>query len=57
MTSNDNIMGLDQNDSRPIIKPGKRTTKVNFAIIAAVLIFFVLGAGAICWMKVTRGHP
>jgi len=57
MTSNDNIMGFDQNDSRPIIKPGKRTTKVNFAIIAAVLIFFVLGAGAICWMKVTRGHP
>jgi hypothetical protein len=57
MAPNKNIMGFDQNDSRPIIKPAKKTTKVNLAMVAAVLIFFGLGVGAICWMKITRGHP
>jgi hypothetical protein len=39
-------MGFDQNDPRPIMRPAKKTTKVNISIVAAVLIFLVVGAGA-----------
>jgi hypothetical protein len=39
-------MGFDQNDPRPIVQPAKKTTKVNISIVAAVLIFLVIGAGA-----------
>ena len=50
-------MGFDQNDSRPVIQPSKKTTKVNFAMVGAILVFLLLGAGAIIWMMFGRGHP
>ena len=43
-------MGFDQNDNQPIVVPAKRTTKVNIVIIAAVLVFFVIGALGIVWI-------
>ncbi|MEO6245026.1 MAG: hypothetical protein ABIQ12_06290 [Opitutaceae bacterium] len=43
-------MGFDKDDTRPIIKPGRKTTKVNLGMVAAVLIFLALGAVAIYWM-------
>lgn len=44
-------MGFDKDDSQPIIQPARKTTKVNLAMIAAVLIFLALGAVAIYWMR------
>jgi uncharacterized protein HemX len=49
-------MGFDQNETQPLIEPSRKTTKVNLAMVAAVLIFLALGAGAICWMKVHHSH-
>jgi hypothetical protein len=49
-------MGFDQNDPRPIIQLAKRTTKVNLVTVAAVLVFLLIGAGAIIWMTVRHGH-
>lgn len=43
-------MGFDQNDSRPIIKPGRKATQVNLVMVGAILIFLLFGVGAIIWM-------
>lgn len=48
-------MGFDKDDSRPIIQPSKKTTQVNFVMVGAVLVFLLLGAGAIIWMNVSHG--
>ena len=48
-------MGFDKNDSRPIIQPAKKTTQVNLLMVGTVLIFLLLGAGAIIWMSVRHG--
>jgi hypothetical protein len=37
-------MGLDQNDSQPIIRPSKKTTVVNPPTVAAVLTVMAFGA-------------
>ena len=50
-------MGFDQNDSQPIIRLAKKTTKVNMVMVTSVLLFLVFGAVAIYWMKVSRGQP
>jgi len=44
-------MGFDQQDSRQIIKPAKRTTKVNISIVVGVIVFFAVGAAAIAWLR------
>jgi hypothetical protein len=48
-------MGFDKNDSRPIVKPAKATTKVNISLIVGVLIFFIIGGAAIAWMRSIHG--
>ncbi len=47
-------MGFDQDDPRPIMNVHKRTTKVNLWMVAAVVVFFVVG-GAMVWLYV-RWH-
>ncbi|HZZ20664.1 MAG TPA: hypothetical protein VFE25_14915 [Opitutaceae bacterium] len=42
-------MGFDQNDPKPIVDTAKRTTKVNFSIVVAVLVFFAIGGGALAF--------
>jgi hypothetical protein len=48
-------MGFDQNDPGPLVKPAKKTTKVNISLIVGVLLFFVFGGLAIAWMRSTHG--
>jgi hypothetical protein len=48
-------MSFDHEDSKPIIEPAKRTTKVNISMVIAVIIFFIFGALAIVWMKSVHG--
>jgi hypothetical protein len=48
-------MGFDKNDAGPIVQPRKKTTKVNISLVAAVLIFFLLGGAAIAWMRSVHG--
>jgi hypothetical protein len=43
-------MGFDQNDAGPIIKPARKTTKVNLSLVVGVVIFFIFGGAAIAWM-------
>jgi hypothetical protein len=40
-------MGFDQNDTRPIKKPGKKTTKVNISLAAGVVVFLAIGMTAV----------
>jgi len=35
-------MGLDKDDPTPPVDFSKRTTKVNIAVIASVILFFVI---------------
>ena len=37
-------MGFDENSNKPLVNPHKRTTKVNFAVVIAVVVFFVISA-------------
>jgi hypothetical protein len=48
-------MAFDQNDTRPIVKPSRKTTKVNISMAAAVVVFFVLGGMAIAMMRHFHG--
>jgi preprotein translocase subunit SecE len=48
-------MGFDQNETTPIIQPAKKETKINIGMVVAVILFFVLGAIAIAWMKSSHG--
>jgi hypothetical protein len=56
-------MGFDQNDNQPVIHPRRWGTKVNFGIIAGVLLFVVAGIVGMMWVdrnqdQVTSGvHP
>lgn len=42
-------MSFDQNSQRPLVQPQKRTTKVNFAIVAGVLVFLALSFAVVLW--------
>jgi hypothetical protein len=44
-------MGFDNNDPKPIVDTAKKTTKVNISMGAAVVVFFVIGAALIVWMR------
>ena len=44
-------MGFDKNESKPVIQPAKRTTKVNISMIVAVLVFFVIAAVGYEWFR------
>jgi hypothetical protein len=44
-------MGFDANSDQPLIQPKKRTTKVNFAVVIAVLVFFAISAVALYWFS------
>jgi len=37
-------MGFDQGNNQPIVNPAKKTTKVNFFVVLAVIAFFAIGA-------------
>ena len=37
-------MGFDQGENQPIVNPAKKTTKVNFFVVFAVIFFFAVGA-------------
>lgn len=43
------IMGFDKDDTRPLIRPERRTTKVNLWMVAGILLFFV-AAGVLVWI-------
>lgn len=51
-------MSFDENPPSPdkIVNPEKRTTKVNFAVVAGVLVFFCLGALAL-WLVARHYQP
>jgi hypothetical protein len=49
-------MGFDKNDSGPIVEPAKKTTKVNISLVVGVLVFFLIGAVAIIWMRSIHGQ-
>jgi hypothetical protein len=40
-------MGFDNNDNARIIEPAGKTTKVNIGIVVGVLLFLVIGGGAV----------
>jgi len=44
-------MAFDKNDPQPLIRPERRTTKVNFSIVAAVAVFVLFGIGAMIWSR------
>ena len=46
-------MGFDKDDTRPLLHPERRTTKVNFGMAAAILVFFAV-AGVVIWL--VRAH-
>lgn len=53
-------MGFDpQNANEPIVNVHKRTTKVNVSVVAAVIVFIVLGVGVMLWVsnRAERGEP
>lgn len=49
-------MGFDKNDSRPLVEPAKRTTQVNISIVVGVIVFLVIGAVAIAWVRSNHGR-
>ncbi len=51
--SNRGRMGFDQNEDQPIIQPRKKTTKVNLAMVAGVLVFFIITV-ALLWVFSAR---
>jgi hypothetical protein len=53
-------MGFDpQNADTPIVNVHKRTTKVNLSVATAVVVFLLLGIGAILWIsnRAEHGEP
>jgi hypothetical protein len=44
-------VAFDKNDPSPLVQPEKRTTKVNFSIVAAVVVFVLIGIGGIIWAR------
>lgn len=40
-------MGFDKDDNRPIIKPARKTTKVNISLAVGVVVFLAIGMAAI----------
>jgi hypothetical protein len=47
-------MGLDKDDPTPPVDVKKRTTKVNIAMVIAIILFFVVAGAVILF---TRSHP
>jgi hypothetical protein len=47
-------MAFDKDDSRPLVDPERRTTKVNVAMVIALIAFFVV-AGLVVWRLWARG--
>jgi hypothetical protein len=43
------IMSAQPEFGTPVVNVHKRTTKVNFSIVIAVAVFFLIGIGAIVW--------
>lgn len=44
-------MGFDKNDDQPLVHPRRWGTEVNFAMALGVIIFLILGAFGILWMR------
>jgi hypothetical protein len=42
-------MAPEKEFGTPNVNVHKRTTKVNFSVIIAVVVFFVIGAAAVAW--------
>jgi hypothetical protein len=47
-------MGLDKDDPTPPVDVKRRTTKVNIAMVIAIILFFVVAGAVILF---TRNHP
>ena len=43
-------LGPKDDDTSPVIDPGKKTTQVNFTIVAGVLLFLLAGALTVSWL-------
>jgi hypothetical protein len=51
-------MGFEpQTAGQPLVNPRKRTTKVNFAVAAGVLLFLVIGIGYTAWVSHHKSTP
>jgi hypothetical protein len=50
-------MSFDEDPASPdkMVNPQKRTTKVNFAVVAGIVVFLLLGIVAV--LLVARYHP
>lgn len=44
-------MGFDKDSTLPLVDPHKRTTKVNFSIVIAVVVFLFIAAGTVWWLS------
>lgn len=42
-------MAPEKEFGTPNVNVHKRTTKVNFSVVIAVVIFFLVGAAAVAW--------
>lgn len=47
----DVIMSFDKNSTLPLVDPHKPSTKVNFSIVIAVVVFLAIAAGAVWWLS------
>lgn len=47
-------MGFDKNDSQPLIRPRRWSSKINFAMAFGVIVFLGIGIVGICWMHSHR---
>ena len=53
-------MGFEpQTAGQPLVNPRKRTTKVNFAIVASVVLFLIIGIFYAVWVsrQAKNGEP
>ena len=53
-------MGFEpQTAGLPLVNPHKRTTKVNFAIVAGVVLFLLIGIAYAIWatQRAATGQP
>lgn len=50
-------MAFDQSSNLPLIQPKKRTTKVNFGIVAGVLIFLAITISVVVWFANNPQQP
>lgn len=50
-------MSFDQSSNLPLIQPKKNTTKVNFGIVAGVLVFLALTISVVVWYANNPHQP